>query len=111
MSVRITGKMEEGIEGWLSDEQIGRFSDWFETGLDRIVVFDCFKEQLESAIAKAQLSRDIISVDPITLTTQVAICKLGTDAIGMMPKLGASLKKHGLKPFIPRRIMARCRQW
>ena len=111
VSVRITRKSPEKIEGWLSDEQIGRFSDWLETGLDRIVVFDCFKEQLESAIAKAQLARDIISIQPITLTTQVAVCKLGTDAIGLMPKLGSSLKRHGLKPFIPKRIMARCRQW
>ena len=111
VSTRITGKKPEEIEAWLSDEQISRFFGWFETGLDRIVVFDCFKQQLESAIAKTQLSRDIIYVEPITLTTQVAVCKLGTDAIGLMPKLGSNLKKHGLKPFIPRRIIARCRQW
>jgi hypothetical protein len=110
-SIRITRRDPELVEAWLSDEQISRFSDWMKTGLDRIVVLDCFKQQLESAISKAQLSRDIISVQPMTLTTQVAVCKLGTDAIGLMPKLGSSLKKHVLKPFIPRRIIARCRQW
>jgi hypothetical protein len=80
-SVRITKQTPERIEAWLSDEQIERFSDWVKTGLDRIVVFDCFKQQLESTISKAQLHRDIISVQSITLTTQVALCKLGTDAI------------------------------
>jgi hypothetical protein len=111
ISARITGKWPEKVEAWLSDEQINRISDWFETGLDRILVFDCFKQQLESAIAKAQLSRDIIYVEPIRLTTQVAVCKLGTDAVGLMPKLGSILRKNALKPFIPRRIIARCRQW
>ena len=111
ISIRITDKNPRRIEGWLSDEEINRFSDWLQTGLDRIIVFDCFKEQLESAIAKAQLSRDIISVESVALTTHVAICKLGTDAIGLMPKLGSCLRKRALKPFIPKRIIARCRPW
>ena len=111
ISVRITRKNTDKVEAWLSDEQINRFSDWLQTGLDRILVFDCFKQNLESNIPKANLSRDIISVEPLTFTTQVAACKLGTDAIGLMPKLGAHLRKHELKPFIPKRIRTRCRQW
>ena len=110
-SVRITKHKLERVEAWLSDEQIDRLSEWVKIGLDRIVVLDCFKQQLESAITKAQLYRDIISIQPITLTTQVAVCKLGTDAIGLMPKLGANLRKNALKPFIPKRIVARCRKW
>jgi hypothetical protein len=111
VSVRITKKSPDEIEGWLSDAQIRGFSDWFQTGLDRILVFDCFKQQLESAVSRASLNRDIISVESQTFTTQIAVCKLGTDAIGLMPKLGTQLKKHGLKPFIPKRISTRCRQW
>jgi hypothetical protein len=111
VTVRITKKNPDEIEGWLSDEQIKGFSDWFQTGLDRILVFDCFKQQLESAVSRASLNRDIISVESQTFTTQIAVCKLGTDAIGLMPKLGTQLKKHGLKPFIPKRIGTRCRQW
>ena len=110
-SVRITKLRPERIDAWLSDEQINQFSEWVKTGLDRIVVLDCFKQQLEYAINKVQLNRDIISVQPITLTTQMAVCKLGTDAVGLMPKLGANLRKNVLKPFIPRRILARCRPW
>jgi len=111
VSVRITQKKSETIEGWLSDVQMNRFSDWFGIGLDRIIVTDCFKQQLESAISRASLTRDIISVESSNLTTQVAVCKQGTDAIGLMPKLGAQLRKHSLKPFIPKRVKARCRQW
>jgi hypothetical protein len=109
--VRITEKREDEVGAWLSDTQIDRFSDWITTRLDRILVFDCFKQEAESAVLKANLTRDIIFVNPITLTVQSVVCKLGTDAIGLIPKLGRALQRRGLRPFIPKRITARCRPW
>jgi hypothetical protein len=111
ISVRITKKGPNEIEAWLSDLQMDLLSDWITTGLDRIQAFDCYKQDAESAIVKANLARDIISIDPITLTVQSIVCKLGTDAIGLIPKLGSVLRRQKLRPFIPKRIMARCRPW
>ena len=111
ISVRITTKSPDEISGWLSDSQLDRIYDWIATRLDRIQVFDCYKEEVESGIVRANLSRDIIAVEPITLTMQSVVCKLGTDAVGLIPKLGSALPRRVLKPFIPRRIMARCRPW
>jgi len=99
------------MQAWLSDSQMNQFSDWITEGLDRIQIFDCYKQDVESAILKAGLSRDIITVEPITLTVQSVICKLGTDAIGLIPKLGSVLRRCALRPFVPKRIMARCRPW
>jgi hypothetical protein len=99
------------VEGCLEDSQISMFSKWVASRLDRIQVFDCFRQELESAIRSGNLERDIISVDPMSLTMHSVECKLGTDAIGLMPKLGSILRKRKLKPFLPRRILARCRQW
>lgn len=111
LSVRITRKTDNEIEAWLSDLQLERLSGWITSGLDRIQVFDCYKQEVEAAILKAHLSRDIISADPITLTLQSIVCKLGTDAIGLIPKLGSVLNRQKLIPFIPKRIVARCRPW
>jgi hypothetical protein len=99
------------IEGCLADSQISLFSDWIATRCDRILAFDCSQRELALAIQKAHLHRDIISTDPITLTTHSILCKLGTDAIGLIPKLGSILRKRQLQPFIPKRILAKCRQW
>lgn len=112
-SIRITRlELEVGIvEGWFADPQIEEFSDWIATRLDRVQVFDCYRHELELAIQRARLERDVVSVEPLTLTAQSVLCKLGTDAIGLMPKLGSLLRRRELKPFIPRRILARCRQW
>ena len=111
ISVRITKRRADAMQAWLSDSQMNQFSDWITEGLDRIQIFDCYKQDVESAILKAGLSRDIITVEPITLTVQSVICKLGTDAIGLIPKLGSVLRRCALRPFVPKRIMARCRPW
>jgi len=111
LSVRVTRKTDNQIEAWLSDTQIERLSRWITSGLDRIEAFDCYRQEVEAAIIKANLSRDIISTDQITLTVQSIVCKLGTDAVGLIPKLGSVLKKQRLRPFIPKRIVARCRPW
>lgn len=79
--------------------------------LDRIQVFDSSKREVEFAVRKANLDRDIISVERQTLTTQSVVCKLGTDAIGLIPKLGSILRRRELKPFLPKRIVSRCRPW
>ena len=111
VSVRITSKTNDEIEGWLSDQQVDLLSNRITSGLDRIETFDCFKEDAESAITRAHLSRDVIAVERETLTLQSIVCKLGTDAVGVIPKLGRVLKKQKLHTFLPNRIVSRCRPW
>lgn len=112
-AVRITNFEPESelAEGWLADSQLALFSNWISTRLDRIQVFDSSKREVEFAVRKANLDRDIISVERQTLTTQSVVCKLGTDAIGLIPKLGSILRRRELKPFLPKRIVSRCRPW
>ena len=111
LSVRISRKTDNEIEAWLSDSQIERLTRWITSGLDRIDAFDCFEQEVEAAIFRANLSRDIIATNQITLTVQSIECKLGTDAVGLIPKLGSVLRRQKLQPFIPKRIVARCRPW
>jgi hypothetical protein len=112
-TVRLT-KLEpdaQTVEGWLADSQIERFSSLIATGLDRIRITDCFRQEIENAVRKSRIERDIISIESETLTAQSLVCKLGTDAVGLIPKLGKILRTRKLDPFIPRRILTRCRPW
>lgn len=113
VSVRVTRlDLDTGtIEGWLSDAQIELFSDWITTGLDRIQVFHCLPEKVATAIRKANLERDVIATEPMSLTAHSVVCKIGTDAAGLIPKLGSILRQSKLRPFLPHRIIARCRPW
>jgi hypothetical protein len=112
-TVRITklDRHESIAEGWLGDPQIQLFSDWVRTGLDRIQVYACSRQVVESAVKMGRLERDIIAVESMTITVHSLICKLGTDAVGLIPKLGSFLRKRELKPFLPKRVLTRCRPW
>ena len=111
VSVRVTLISQDGIEGWLSDSQIDRFYRWMSSGLERIQAFSCLPNQLEFAIRKAQLERDIAGVEQLSLTVQSTLCKYGTNAVGLIPRLGSVLRKSELQPFIPKRIQGECRAW
>jgi len=111
ISVRVPRPADHEIDGWLSDSFIDVLADWVTMGLDRILVFECFKSGVDSAISKAHLSRDVIAVDSRTLTLQSIACKLGTDGVGLIPKLGRVLRRQVLKPFQPKKIVEQCRPW
>ena len=111
ISTRVTRRTDNEIEAWLSDMYMHRVEDWVTAGLDRILVFDCYKKEAESAVLTTHLSRDVVAVESETLTLQSIVCKLGTDAVGLIPQLGRSLRKQKLKPFLPEKITRRCRPW
>jgi hypothetical protein len=112
-TVRITRLEPDSrvIEGWFADSEIDRLSFWVGSHLDRILVTDCFRHEVESAIRRARLERDIVAVEGVTLTAHSVVCKLGTDAVGLIPKLGSILRNRELTPFVPKRILTRCRPW
>jgi len=111
VTVRLTRTEAERLEGWLADTQINLFKEQIDSRLERVQVFNCVRQRLEFALRKANLGRDVISVESSTLTTHSVVCKLGTNAIGILPKLGSILRKSELKPFLPSRILTKCRQW
>ena len=111
ISARVTSTFPHGLEAWLSDQYIANLTNWVTTGLDRILVFDCYKDEAEAAVLRAHLHRDVVAIESITLTLQSITCKLGTDAVGLIPKLGHVLRKQRLAPFLPKRILDRCRPW
>jgi hypothetical protein len=111
ISIRVTLCTSNEIEGWLSDSQVSLLSAWISAGLERIQVYNCLPSRLDRAIRRSQLERDIISTMQLSLTVQSILCKIGTDAIGLIPRIGSILRKSQLEPFIPRRIMEDCRPW
>jgi hypothetical protein len=113
VDVRITmiSHDEPILTGWLADSQIDVFSNWIHSGLDRVIIFNCTVEELDLAIRKMALERDILAVESLTLTTHAITCKLGTDGVGIIPQLGTALRKSEIKLFIPKRALTLNRSW
>ena len=62
------------------------------------------QNEVETAVERARHFRDIIKIESLGLFEHAVICKLGTDAIGLIPRLGSYLRVASLAPFSPRRI-------
>ena len=55
--------------------------------------------EVKSVIERAQLKRDVIDVEPFGLLEYALICKLGTNAAGLVSKLSWRLKNARFSVF------------
>jgi len=99
------GDAKDGLmEAELSESQLSQFSDWIRSSLDRLVVLGAWLRDVERAVAVSRHGRDVVRIESLGLLEHAVVCKLGTDAVGLMPKLGPHLPAAVLVPFSPRRI-------
>jgi hypothetical protein len=101
VSVKVLGLKEEEsrIDAELSGRQIRQYLVWRESLLDRLLVLGSSLHEVTAAIEHAQLKRDVIDVEPLGLLEHALTCKLGTDAAGLIPKIGRTLKNAHFSVF------------
>jgi len=105
--IKIIGDLNSAGGLWqaeLSELQISQFSDWLRSNLDRLIVLGASVREVEVAVERSRHSRDVLRIDALGLYEHAVLCKLGTDAVGLMPKLGPYLRHAFLTPFSPRKI-------
>jgi hypothetical protein len=94
------------VEAVLSEKQLNLFRSWVRSRFDRLIVLGSLFSDVEHAVNLSRHSRDIIKTESLGVLEQVVLCKLGTDAVGLIPKLGRYLKKSAvLVPFSPKKII------
>jgi len=105
-------KIAEGVEGesktveaGLSEAQFSLFSGWVGCRFDRLIILGSLFSDVERAVKLSRHSRDVIRIESLGVLEQVVLCKLGTDAVGLIPKLGRYLKSAVLVPFSPKKIL------
>lgn len=103
----VQGVLDENknVEACLSEAQLASFSNWVRCGFDRLIVLGCQLSDVERAVKVSRHSRDVIKVESLGVLEQVVLCKLGTDAVGLIPKVGRYLKSAVLVPFSPKKIV------
>jgi len=101
--VRLDGE-EFKIEAELSRKQKGVYEDWRESLLDRLIVLGPALHEIERTLDHARLERDVIGVEPLGMFEHALMCKLGTDAAGLIPTIGRSLKDARFAVFNPKRL-------
>jgi len=92
------------IEAELSEAQLSQITSWIRSSFDRLVVLGAFFSDVERAVKMSKHFRDVIRIESLGMLEQIILCKLGTDAVGLIPKLGRFLPDAVLVPFSPRKI-------
>jgi hypothetical protein len=107
LQIKVLGALNSRASLWdaeLSEQQLSRFADWLDSNLDRLVVLGSTWGEIEQAVARGRHFRDVVRIDALGPFEHVVVCKLGTDAVGLMPKLGPYVGRASLMPFSPRRV-------
>jgi hypothetical protein len=95
---------ENLIEAELSSEQVRKYMVWRESLLDRLLVLGPSLYEINMTLEHAQLNRDVIDVEPLGTFEHALTCKLGTDAAGLIPKIGRTLKNAKFSVFNPKKV-------
>jgi len=92
------------VEAWLSEAQLSQVKRWIRSSLDRLLVLGAPFSNVKHAVHASKHARDVVRVESLGLLEHVVICKLGTYAVGLMPRFGRFLPHAILAPFCPRKI-------
>jgi hypothetical protein len=97
---------EDGfLHAELSGEQVERFNMWKLSLLDRLIVLNSSRREIEGVLERTGLSRDVVAIDVLGMFEHVIVCKLGTDAAGLIPKIGRYMRYAVFVVFNPRKLL------
>ncbi len=92
------------IEAELSEAQLSQIARWIRIFLDRLIVIGAPFSEVKRAITVSKHARDVVKIERLGFLEYAVLCKLGTDAVGLVPRVGRFLPKATLVPFRPREI-------
>jgi hypothetical protein len=96
---------ESRVEAVLSEKQLIQYRNWLNSLLDRLIIIGSPQREIEWALKKAGLDRDVLGVQSLDFLEHAVVCKLGTDAAGLIPKIGKTLRNATFTIFDPRKII------
>jgi len=94
----------EAFSAELSERQLALFTDWLRSSLDRLMILGAQYSDVERAVEASRHFRDVVKIESLGWLEHTIVCKLGTDAVGLIPAIGRILRKATLAPFSPRKI-------
>jgi len=103
--VDLGGREEGRLQAELSTAQIDKISLWRQSLLDRLIVLGTSVRDIETVLERARLKRDVIDFERLGLFEYALTCKLGTDAAGLIPRMGRYMRNAVFIVFNPRKIL------
>ncbi len=99
VKVIVTDIEGEKVTVELADETRELFLSWRKFPFDRVIAIGAERDAVNNAIRAANLQYDVIRVESLSLFTHSLLCKIGTEAPGVISKIGGLLKGVGLSAY------------
>ncbi len=90
------------VKATLQPDQIRRFIQWRDSLLDRLLIMGASLGEVSAAVDQAGLMRDVVEVERLGMFEYALVCKLGTDAAGLIGRIGRLLRKARFTVFNPK---------
>jgi hypothetical protein len=98
-------KEKNHAEAMLSEKQLAQYKSWTKSLLDRLIILGSSIYDVRLALKKADLNRDILNIERLGLFELAITCKFGTDAAGLIPKIGKNLRNATFTIFNPKKLL------
>ena len=103
-AMSLNGEEDKLLQAELSTAQIEKIRLWQQSLLDRLIILNASFSQIETVLERTRLNRDIIGTEALGLFEHALTCKLGTDATGLIPKIGRYMKNSTFVIFSPKKV-------
>lgn len=97
-------KDENSLKAELSEKQVAVYHDWQQSLLDRLIILGPTLPEIQQMFRRLKLRRDVINMKPLGIFEHVLTCKFGTDAVGLISRIGIMLRNARFAVFNPRKI-------
>lgn len=105
LEIRVVTVKATEFKAELTQEQMKLYHRWIDSRLDRLIILGSTHKEVIKAIRKARFANDVVTVASLGMLEQLLVCKLGTDAAGLIRRLGRHLRYSTLVCFSPRKIL------
>ena len=106
LTIKVTDLPGEGggdqLQAELSTAQLEKMRSWQQSLLDRLIVLGAAAGDVETVLKRTRLERDVIDVEKLGLFESALTCKLGTDAAGLIPRMGRYMRHAVFVVFNPK---------
>ncbi len=103
LELRVLRKDESGVYVSLSPKQVAMVRGWMNRGRDVLFIVRATPKQVRRALTRTGHKRDV-SVVRTSFLSHALVCKLGTQAKGLIPRLGPHLPGAVLSTLSPARV-------
>ncbi|MBS7637074.1 DUF2110 family protein [Candidatus Bathyarchaeota archaeon] len=105
LTAKITRVNGNCLEAMIAENQLKQYNRWIKSLFDRLIVLGASQQEIRKALKEARCQNDTVGIEQLGLFEHAVVCKFGTNAIGLVPKVGKKLSNATLSVFSPKTIL------